>query len=80
MPVEGLEPPLTCVKQILSLSRLPFRHTGGESAIMREDSGGTRKSRLAYGFASVLATIGFRSLSHSATMSGVPSGSIFSSA
>ena len=30
VPVEGLEPPLTCVKQILSLSRLPFRHTGGE--------------------------------------------------
>ncbi len=28
VPVEGLEPPLTCVKQILSLSRLPFRHTG----------------------------------------------------
>ena len=26
--MEGLEPPLTCVKQILSLSRLPFRHTG----------------------------------------------------
>jgi hypothetical protein len=28
VPVEGLEPTLTCVKQILSLSRLPFRHTG----------------------------------------------------
>lgn len=35
MPVEGLEPPLTCVKQILSLSRLPFRHTGGVKVIMR---------------------------------------------
>jgi hypothetical protein len=33
--VEGLEPPLTCVKQILSLSRLPFRHTGGEKGSMR---------------------------------------------
>ena len=28
VPVEGLEPPLPCGKQILSLSRLPFRHTG----------------------------------------------------
>ena len=28
VPVEGLEPPLPCGKQILSLSRLPFRHIG----------------------------------------------------
>ena len=28
VPVEGLEPPLPFEKQILSLSRLPFRHTG----------------------------------------------------
>ena len=25
--VRGLEPPLSCLKQILSLPRLPFRHT-----------------------------------------------------
>lgn len=28
MPVAGLEPALCCHKQILSLPRLPFRHTG----------------------------------------------------
>jgi hypothetical protein len=28
VPLEGLEPPLPCEKQILSLSRLPFRHKG----------------------------------------------------
>ena len=28
MPVAGLEPALRCHKQILSLPRLPFRHTG----------------------------------------------------
>ncbi len=28
VPVEGLEPPLPCENQILSLARLPFRHTG----------------------------------------------------
>ena len=28
VPVEGLEPPLPCENQILSLERLPFRHTG----------------------------------------------------
>ena len=40
VPVEGLEPPLTCVKQILSLSRLPFRHTGifDNQRLMRDAS------------------------------------------
>ena len=28
--VRGLEPPLSCLKQILSLPRLPFRHTRAE--------------------------------------------------
>ena len=28
VPLEGLEPPLPCEKQILSLPRLPFRHRG----------------------------------------------------
>lgn len=28
VPVKGLEPPLSLLKQILSLPRLPFRHTG----------------------------------------------------
>lgn len=35
VPAVGLEPTLTCVKQILSLSRLPFRHAGGRP----QDSG-----------------------------------------
>ena len=30
VPVEGLEPPRPFEQQILSLSRLPFRHTGPE--------------------------------------------------
>ena len=30
VPAEGLEPPLPYGKQILSLSRLPFRHAGGD--------------------------------------------------
>ena len=28
VPLEGLEPPRPCEQQILSLSRLPFRHRG----------------------------------------------------
>ena len=28
VPAEGLEPPLPCENQILSLARLPFRHAG----------------------------------------------------
>ena len=31
VPVVGVEPTLPCGKQILSLPRLPFRHTGADS-------------------------------------------------
>ena len=31
MPEEGLEPSHTHVRQILSLLRLPFRHSGGKN-------------------------------------------------
>jgi hypothetical protein len=31
LPKEGLEPSCTCVRQILSLLRLPFRHFGAST-------------------------------------------------
>ncbi len=33
VPLEGLEPPLPCEKQILSLPRLPFRHKGNSEQV-----------------------------------------------
>ena len=47
MPVVGIEPTLTCVKQILSLPRLPFRHTGANRQFSRLAPGsGLQTSRL----------------------------------
>lgn len=34
VPKEGLEPTLPCEKEILSLSRLPFRHFGSRNKII----------------------------------------------
>jgi hypothetical protein len=59
VPVEGLEPPLTCVKQILSLSRLPFRHTGGVGEIMRGRLARDKEKSIAAGSGARVACLNY---------------------
>src|SRR5215469_16312159 len=65
VPQKGLEPPLCCQKQILSLPRLPFRHTRTAWSLMacdyiRDANNGNSgaQSDLRFALVAILAPVG----------------------